>query len=305
LGRWIGGDSPKIGLHSGYSGTTRRYNRQRDHRRTNSGYRRGPGWLPALRPLAYPGPEIEGPKRWNPSIPLFIHIHRKSRARKRSMGPPRYRWALPPWRFQGRPSPAGNRRRSWCWPIGFPRVSLGGYSDEGRRLWSLRVPRRFGARVPFGHLPGSKPHGIPGGPLTEALRKSTVPPSKEELEKAIIGTYSKETCPRTGPEKGLTDFMRLLTGITDSRAEEETRFYGGSKGKGFSSAAERLFENLNSANLTVLAGPPRRNRRLKPWVFLSNRWNKTKKLADFIAKRKYPPACWRVVLPRKLLPPIE
>ena len=40
------------------------------------------------------------------------------------------------------------------------------------------------------------------------------------LEKAIIGSYSKETRPRTSAEKGLTDFARLLYGVEDHYRSE-------------------------------------------------------------------------------------
>jgi len=39
--------------------------------------------------------------------------------------------------------------------------------------------------------------------------------SEDELEKTIIGCYAKETRPKTGAEKGLTDFIRFLYGIED------------------------------------------------------------------------------------------
>ncbi len=92
------------------------------------------------------------------------------------------------------------------------------------------------------------------GALKEALRKSMVPPSNEELEKAIIGTYSKEVRPRTGPEKGMTDFMRLLTGITDPARKRKLDFMVSLKDTDIVSAAQRLYENINRANATVLAG---------------------------------------------------
>jgi hypothetical protein len=74
------------------------------------------------------------------------------------------------------------------------------------------------------------------------------------LEKAIIGTYSKEVRPRTGSEKGMTDFMRLLTGITDPARKRKLDFMVNLRERDLVSAAERLYENLNSANATVLAG---------------------------------------------------
>jgi Zn-dependent M16 (insulinase) family peptidase len=39
---------------------------------------------------------------------------------------------------------------------------------------------------------------------------------KDDLDKAVIGCYSKETRPRTSAEKGMADFLRFLYGITDS-----------------------------------------------------------------------------------------
>ncbi|MDR1127675.1 MAG: hypothetical protein LBL20_00040 [Treponema sp.] len=39
---------------------------------------------------------------------------------------------------------------------------------------------------------------------------------KDELDKAVIGCYARETRPRTPADKGLTDFFRFLYGITDS-----------------------------------------------------------------------------------------
>jgi Zn-dependent M16 (insulinase) family peptidase len=41
------------------------------------------------------------------------------------------------------------------------------------------------------------------------------PREEEELVKAIIGTYAKETRPRTAAEKSLSDFLRFLYGIED------------------------------------------------------------------------------------------
>jgi Zn-dependent M16 (insulinase) family peptidase len=49
--------------------------------------------------------------------------------------------------------------------------------------------------------------------LEEAASDSA---ESDELEKAIIGTYSKETRPRAPADKGFSDFMRLLYGIEDS-----------------------------------------------------------------------------------------
>ncbi|MCL2833676.1 MAG: insulinase family protein [Treponema sp.] len=44
--------------------------------------------------------------------------------------------------------------------------------------------------------------------------------SDDELEKAVIGSYSRETRPRTAAEKSFTDFLRLLYGIEDHHRSE-------------------------------------------------------------------------------------
>jgi presequence protease len=38
---------------------------------------------------------------------------------------------------------------------------------------------------------------------------------RQNIDKAVIGTYSHETCPHTPAEKGLADFLRFLSGIDD------------------------------------------------------------------------------------------
>jgi Zn-dependent M16 (insulinase) family peptidase len=46
---------------------------------------------------------------------------------------------------------------------------------------------------------------------------------KDSLDKAVIGTYAKETHPRTPAEKGLADFFRFLTGIEDSHRSQRLK----------------------------------------------------------------------------------
>jgi Zn-dependent M16 (insulinase) family peptidase len=46
---------------------------------------------------------------------------------------------------------------------------------------------------------------------------------EEALEKAVIGSYSKETLPRSPADKGLSDFFRFLYGIDDRLRERKLR----------------------------------------------------------------------------------
>ena len=49
--------------------------------------------------------------------------------------------------------------------------------------------------------------------IREPLRFEAM--DKKVLDKAVIGTYSRETRPRSPAEKGLADFFRFLYGIED------------------------------------------------------------------------------------------
>ena len=46
---------------------------------------------------------------------------------------------------------------------------------------------------------------------------------REAIDKAVIGAYAPETCPRTPAEKGLVDFFRFLTGIEDSHRSQRLK----------------------------------------------------------------------------------
>ncbi|MDR1318133.1 MAG: insulinase family protein [Treponema sp.] len=58
--------------------------------------------------------------------------------------------------------------------------------------------------------------GSESGPGAEDARE-------DELVKAIIGCYARETRPRTGAEKGITDFLRFLYGIEDAYRERKLK----------------------------------------------------------------------------------
>jgi len=46
---------------------------------------------------------------------------------------------------------------------------------------------------------------------------------RENVDKAVIGTYARETHPHTPAEKGLADFLRFLSGIEDSHRSERLK----------------------------------------------------------------------------------
>jgi Zn-dependent M16 (insulinase) family peptidase len=46
---------------------------------------------------------------------------------------------------------------------------------------------------------------------------------RQNADKAVIGTYARETHPHTPAEKGLADFLRFLSGIEDSHRSEQLK----------------------------------------------------------------------------------
>ncbi|MFA6508010.1 MAG: insulinase family protein, partial [Treponemataceae bacterium] len=62
----------------------------------------------------------------------------------------------------------------------------------------------------------------------------------DELEKAVIGTYSKETRPRSPVDKGFSDFMRLLYGIEDSARKRKLSAIVDMESSSVALAARRL-----------------------------------------------------------------
>jgi Zn-dependent M16 (insulinase) family peptidase len=65
-------------------------------------------------------------------------------------------------------------------------------------------------------------------------------PDEESLEKAIIGSFARETHPRTGAEKGYSDFLRFLYGIEDCRRERRLRDLISLSGDDIVRAARRI-----------------------------------------------------------------
>ena len=46
---------------------------------------------------------------------------------------------------------------------------------------------------------------------------------RQNVDKAVIGTYARETYPHTPAEKGLADFLRFLSGIEDRHRSERLK----------------------------------------------------------------------------------
>ncbi|MFP3089735.1 insulinase family protein [Treponema sp. TIM-1] len=77
---------------------------------------------------------------------------------------------------------------------------------------------------------------------------------EESLVKTIIGTYSKETRPRTGAEKGFIDFFRFLSGIEDLHRERNLRRLIALTAEDMAGAAEGLAAHIVGAPAVIIAG---------------------------------------------------
>jgi Zn-dependent M16 (insulinase) family peptidase len=91
--------------------------------------------------------------------------------------------------------------------------------------------------------------------LQEAAR--TIP-DEEELTKAVIGSFSKETRPRTASEKGLANSQRFLYGIEDHHRRGKLESIVSITAAELAAAAERLAgaaaDTANRGIPTVIAG---------------------------------------------------
>jgi Zn-dependent M16 (insulinase) family peptidase len=76
-----------------------------------------------------------------------------------------------------------------------------------------------------------------------------------ELDKAVIGTFSKETRPRTNAEKGAGDFFRFLYGIEDSHREQKLERLINVSAEDIRKAAKRLAEQYTEGTSVLITGP--------------------------------------------------
>lgn len=98
--------------------------------------------------------------------------------------------------------------------------------------------------------PSRSLEALPGA-LKKALKTL---PDGEELEKAVIGAFAKETRPRTNPDKGFADFLRYLTGIEDWMRKKKLESIVAMDKNLLKQAGEHLVAALESANYAVIAG---------------------------------------------------
>jgi Zn-dependent M16 (insulinase) family peptidase len=63
---------------------------------------------------------------------------------------------------------------------------------------------------------------------------------KESIEKALIGTYAKETRPQTPAQKGMSDCLRFLSGVEDSHRARIRRYMLNVTAEDVAAAAARL-----------------------------------------------------------------
>ncbi|MDR3167818.1 MAG: insulinase family protein [Treponema sp.] len=75
----------------------------------------------------------------------------------------------------------------------------------------------------------------------------------DSLEKAIIGTYGRETRPRTSAEKGLVDFSRFLYGVSDTKRAQRLKFLVKVQADQIAAAAASLA--AGALYPVILAGP--------------------------------------------------
>jgi Zn-dependent M16 (insulinase) family peptidase len=86
---------------------------------------------------------------------------------------------------------------------------------------------------------------------------------EDSLEKAIIGTYARETRPRTSAEKGFVDFSRFLYGIDDTKREQRLKFLVKTGADQIAAAADSLASGTGASYPVVLAGPETREQGLQ------------------------------------------
>jgi Zn-dependent M16 (insulinase) family peptidase len=89
------------------------------------------------------------------------------------------------------------------------------------------------------------------GSLKKALETL---PDGEELEKAVIGAFAKETRPRTNPDKGFSDFLRYITGIEDWMRKRKLEAIVAMDKNTLKRAGEALVASLDKAKYAVIAG---------------------------------------------------
>jgi Zn-dependent M16 (insulinase) family peptidase len=79
-------------------------------------------------------------------------------------------------------------------------------------------------------------------------------PDKDALDKAVIGTFSRETRPRTPSEKSLSDFFRFLYGIEDKHRSRRLEDIIAVSGDQTGAVLERLARDTAPSWPVIIAG---------------------------------------------------
>jgi Zn-dependent M16 (insulinase) family peptidase len=90
--------------------------------------------------------------------------------------------------------------------------------------------------------------------IAEAPRRSDNQYRKDSLEKAVIGTSSRETRPRSPAEKGLADFLRFLCGIEDWHRSRRIKGIIAVSEEQIRAAKENLADQTGHTNPVIIAG---------------------------------------------------
>jgi Zn-dependent M16 (insulinase) family peptidase len=88
-----------------------------------------------------------------------------------------------------------------------------------------------------------------------AILKEVHPPEEESLEKSIIGSFAKETRPRTSAEKGITDYVRFLYGIEDTWRAKKLAYLIEVSPDAIAAVASSLASHRGASAPVIVAGP--------------------------------------------------
>ncbi len=88
----------------------------------------------------------------------------------------------------------------------------------------------------------------------EGAQKCAQDESDAELDKAVIGTFSRETRPRTNAEKGSGDFFRFLYGVEDEHREQKLEKIIKVSAEDVREAASRLAGQFPEGKSALVAG---------------------------------------------------
>jgi Zn-dependent M16 (insulinase) family peptidase len=90
--------------------------------------------------------------------------------------------------------------------------------------------------------------------LGDMLSQIKSRPDEEILEKAVVGTYARETHPRTPAERSLSDFVRFLYGFPEELRRKRLESIIGLRGEDLLRALEQLAEQEGESPV-IIAGP--------------------------------------------------